>query len=116
MNTLYAIRHCPCSRIGPSNLFPILQMRLKITGCRLFCAPESLFTPSPHPAGHSVCYTTVPPSPNWPQAFISNFTNATEYYRLHAVLSTGKSIHPIQSSRGTQHEHSVCHTTVPPSL
>src|SRR5277367_5064983 len=64
---------------------------------------------------HSVCYTTLPLCQNWPEQFISNFTNETEYYRLQAVLRTGKSIHPIPSSRGTQYNHSVCYTTVPPS-
>src|SRR5271163_3945459 len=64
---------------------------------------------------HSVCYTTLPLCQNWPEQFISNFTNVTEYYRLQAVLRTGKSIHPVPSSRGTQYNHSVCYTTVPPS-
>src|SRR5271154_1963868 len=50
---------------------------------------------------HSVCYTTLPLCQNWPEQFVSNFTNETEYYRLQAVLRTGKSIHPIPSSRGT---------------
>src|SRR5271155_343090 len=64
---------------------------------------------------HAVCCTTVPRCQNWPEEFLSNFTNETEYYRLQAVLSTGKCIPPIPSSRGTQYEHSVCYTTVPPS-
>src|SRR5271155_6283565 len=71
--------------------------------------------PIPSPRGtqyeHSVCYTTVPPCQNWPEEFLSNFTNETAYYSLQVVLSDGKSIHPIPSSRGTQHEDSVCYTT-----
>jgi len=63
---------------------------------------------------HSVCYTTVPPCQNWPEEFLSNFTNETEYYSLHALLSSGKSIYSIHSCRGTQYEDSVCYTTVPP--
>src|SRR5271155_1362781 len=63
---------------------------------------------------HSVCYTTVPPCQNWPKEFLSNCTNETAYYSLQALLSSGKSIYPIHSSRGTQDEDSVCYTTVPP--
>src|SRR5271155_1821475 len=40
----------------------------------------------------SVCYTTVPPCQNWPEEFLSNFTNETAYYSLQALLSSGKSI------------------------
>src|SRR5271155_472664 len=63
---------------------------------------------------HSVCYTRRPPCQNWPEEVIYNCTNETGYYSLQAVLSSGKSIYPIHSSRGTQYEHSVCYMTVPP--
>src|SRR5271155_2272536 len=56
---------------------------------------------------HSVCYMMVPPCQNWPEQFISNFANGTGYYSLQAVSSSGKSIYPFQSSRGTQYEHFV---------
>src|SRR5277367_2117926 len=40
MHFLYAIRLSHHARIGPKNLFPISQMRVNITACRLFWVPE----------------------------------------------------------------------------
>ena len=118
-------------------------MRLNITGCRLFFAPASLFTPSPRPVGRSmntVCYTTVQSCPNWPEEFVSNFTMrlhitacrlfwAPEVHLPHSViprdlvwtlcmLYDGFTIPKLSwrsyFHRGTQYERSVCYMTVPP--
>src|SRR5271163_2153956 len=102
MNTLYAIRRFHHLQIVPKKLFSILQMRLNITGCRLFFAPASLFTPSPRPAGRSintVCYMTVRSCPNWPEEFISNFTNETAYSSPQAVLCSRSSFTPLSHPR-----------------
>src|SRR5271163_1764381 len=120
MNTLYALRQCVgslcenwpeefLSNFTNETAYYRLHAVLS-TGKSIYPITSSRGTQNEH----SVCYTTVPPCQNWPEKFLSNFTNETAYYRLHTVLSTGKSIHPISSSRGTQYEHSVCYTTVPP--
>src|SRR5271156_7097928 len=49
---------------------------------------------------HSVCYMMVPPSLNWPEAFISNFTNETAYYSLWAVSSSQSSFTPFSIPAG----------------
>src|SRR5271154_3493942 len=41
INSLYAIRRCHYARIGPNNSFPIFQIRVNITACRLFWVPEA---------------------------------------------------------------------------
>src|SRR5271155_4485414 len=120
MNTLYSIRQCVgslcenwpevfLSNFTNETAYYRLHAVLS-TGKSMYPITSSRGTQYEH----FVCYTTVPLCHNWPEELLSNLTNETAYYRLHAVLSTGKSVHPIPSSRGTQYEYSVCCMTVPP--
>src|SRR5271168_2041661 len=70
MNSLYAIRQCHYPRIGPNNSFPILQIRVNITACRLFWVPEARLSHSSSRGTEDelpVCYMTVPLCQNWPK-------------------------------------------------
>ena len=94
----------PACQICPEEFMSNFTNETEYYSLQAVLSSQSSFTTLTHPAGHSMntlyAIRQVPPCQNWPEEFLSNFTNETVYYSLQAVFSSGKSIYPSTRPAG----------------